>query len=77
MNITAQMMTAAKDAFGMKKKYGVRRLRAKRIRLPERKLMSNLEAWIYYRGCSHFVSDVTIKCIVAYGETSETRWQRP
>ena len=26
---------------------------------------------------SHFVSYGTIECIVAYGETSETRWRRP
>jgi len=26
---------------------------------------------------SHFVSYETIECIVAYGETSETKWRRP
>jgi len=26
---------------------------------------------------SHLVSHGTIKCIVAYAETSETRWRRP
>ena len=37
MKITAQMMTAANDAFGMKKKYGVRRPRANSIRIPIKK----------------------------------------
>jgi len=40
--------------------------------LPPARVLDILEAF-----GSHFVSDGTIKCIVAYGETSETRWRRP
>jgi len=38
------------------------------------------EAWIYLLEDAfgnNFVSYETIKCIVVYGDTSETRWRRP
>lgn len=43
MKMTAHMMTAAKEAFGMKAKYGVRKLNAKITMNPGRGAMNDVE----------------------------------